>query len=279
MSNVFVTCQLMGGLGNQLFQIFTTLAYSLKHKIYFCFPDYQGMKGIDGISERNAYWDNVLSNIKQNIRQLTNGILIKEVNSHQYNELPKPVPERNMALFGYFQCPEYFNDYSEDIINLLDFRKSQERFGKIDAISMHFRIGDYKANPDFHPILSVEYYKKSLKHIILETGKKNWLVKYCCEDQDINDVENKIIELQDIYTELVFERIDDKLADWEQMFYMSCCKHNIIANSTFSWWSAYLNGNKDKLVCYPGVWFGPTSGISDVSEMFTGLGWNVIMEN
>jgi hypothetical protein len=53
-----------------------------------------------------------------------------------------------------------------------------------------------------------------------------------------------------------FERGNKELSDWEQMLLMSCCHHNIIANSSFSWWSAYFNFWEDKIVCYPSVWFG-----------------------
>ena len=51
-------------------------------------------------------------------------------------------------------------------------------------------------------------------------------------------------------------KVDDNLPDYEQLLVMSCCQHNIISNSTFSWWGAYLNDHPDKTVCYPSVWFG-----------------------
>ena len=53
-----------------------------------------------------------------------------------------------------------------------------------------------------------------------------------------------------------FIKLGNELDDWEEMLVMSLCQHNIIANSTFSWWGAYFNENKEKIVCYPSLWFG-----------------------
>jgi hypothetical protein len=53
-----------------------------------------------------------------------------------------------------------------------------------------------------------------------------------------------------------FLKVDDQIPDYDQLLIMSCCSHNIMANSTFSWWGAYLNENPAKIVCYPSVWFG-----------------------
>jgi hypothetical protein len=63
-----------------------------------------------------------------------------------------------------------------------------------------------------------------------------------------------------VYPELVFERAEPLLFDWEQLLLMSLCNYNVIANSTFSWWGAYFNENIGKKICYPSVWFGPKAG-------------------
>ena len=82
---------------------------------------------------------------------------------------------------------------------------------------------------------------------------------YFCQKQDNNVVKKKIIILKEKFPQLTFIKASDEKEDWEQMLMMSCCEHNIIANSSFSWWGAYFNRNKDKIVCYPSVWFGSKS--------------------
>ena len=276
MENSFITCNLLGGLGNQLFQIFTTISYSLENNVKFFFPNYKGMKGIDGVSERNAYWDNLFFNLRPYIKDINQGVMVQERKSYTYSKLPSPIRNTTIVLFGYFQSLKYFSNKRDDIVKLIGISKYQNKIGEINAISLHFRIGDYKVNTNFHPILSVDYYKRALKSIILKTGKNNWTVKYCYEKQDEIMVGEKIEYLKRQFPDLVFEKVDNKLEDWQQMLYMSCCKHNIIANSTFSWWAAYLNKNNDKVVCYPEIWFGKGYDIKDVSEMFEGLGWKKI---
>ena len=63
-------------------------------------------------------------------------------------------------------------------------------------------------------------------------------------------------------------KVDDKIEDWKQMLMMSCCHHNIIANSSYSWWGAYLNKYEYKIVCYPDVWFGPAMRSTYVCDLF-----------
>jgi hypothetical protein len=173
-------------------------------------------------------------------------------------------------LVGYFQSSKYFDVYKDKIFQLLKIANKQlvmkvlyeTKINFDNTISMHFRLGDYKKYPEIYPILTTEYYTNSINYILSQSTNKNTHknILYFCEDDDFNDVLQIIIQLQQIYTELIFERADNTLADWQQMLLMSLCKDNIIANSTFSWWGAYFNTNPTKSVCYPAKWFHPKAG-------------------
>ena len=130
-----------------------------------------------------------------------------------------------------------------------------------NTISVHFRLGDYKLFSHVYPILELSYYEKAMNEIIQKIGTNTkFNVIYFCEDHDLIDVLKIVNSLKQRFLKCNFMRCPQHLKDWEQLLLMSSCKHNIIANSTFSWWGAYLNTHEDKIVCYPNTWFKESIG-------------------
>lgn len=253
-----ITIEIMGGLGNQLFQIFCLLSYSLTYKIPFYLEDKPTTR-----KDRPFYWDNVLQSLKPFLKEPVNVPIYKE---RQFHYSPIPYLEYPFKLFGYFQSYKYFKENEDSIIRLLKIRKTQALFKESNDVSLHFRIGDYKQLQEHHPLLTNEYYQKALKQLIHDTNKDNWNIIYFFEEKDINEVNEQIELLKKTYTNITFEPIDTTLDDWTQMIKMSVCKHNIIANSTFSWWGAYLNPRNPN-VYYPKQWFGPAQGKKDFNDL------------
>ena len=263
-----ITCNLMGGLGNQLFQIFTTISYAIKTHNQFKFTNVLTLGG-GSTTIRKTYWDSFFFRLKHfTTDKFPKMDLIKE-KDFTFNELPLyKMINADIIIHGYFQSYKYFENSYETICRIIDIKQKKANLLKKmnydktflnSVISLHFRMGDYKKNTAVHPIMPKEYYYKSIHHILSNCKEcdTKFTVMFFCEDVDLSDVKNTILFLSEKLPNLDFVRGDNKLEDWEQMLLMSCCHHNIIANSSFSWWSAYFNSWEDKIVCYPSVWFGP----------------------
>ena len=280
-----ITCHLRGGLGNQLFQIFTTIAYAIQQsQPFFFLNNYQLGNGENGVTIRYTYWDTFLDNLNiflKNEIQIGNTLTIRE-HSFNYEKLPDNYLKKDIMLYGYFQSHSYFDEFKDTIFKLIKLNSKKSAIKQTvnidfkNTISLHFRLGDYKNYPDVHPILQVSYYSNALQHLLYETTTLTCItnVLYFCEDGDLNEVTEMINELKQWFPELVFERAEPLLFDWEQLLVMSLCKYNVIANSTFSWWGAYLNENIGKKICYPSVWFGPKAA-HNTNDLFP-KDWNKV---
>ena len=296
----YVSCYLMGGLGNQLFQIFATIAYAFEHGQPFVFP-YSDRLLIGKI--RQTYWHNFLTNLtifttknpacRVSNEKLMSFPVIKEDGFH-YTKIPAISGIDSWLFHGYYQSYKYFEKYQDKIYAMILLSNQQKSIQSkyatyldletnqntsdmckdaIFTISMHFRLGDYKEKQHFHPIMPKEYYESALSYILnmkysLDTNVR---VLYFCEEEDNHIVEGIIdyIRARFVqYSNLQLIKVEDGMEDWQQLLLMSCCTDNIIANSSFSWWGAYLNQNKDKYVCYPHTWFGPAMGAVHVDDLF-----------
>ena len=292
-----ITTYICGGLGNQLFQIFTTIAYALRNNKNFWFLYSEKYKNPS--IERNSYWNTFFSSsqFNQYIYKLPpNGCTktpFKYIESgFQYQMIPG-INHDNICLQGYFQSYKYFLDEFDSISEILEIEKKKnvvrekceiffEDFVGFDfstTASIHFRLGDYKKYPMVHPITPEIYYIESIRYLIEATKNKNNSIQTVLyfhennilEKEDLQTVVGIITHLRKEFTYINFIDVSDnsnnEFQDWEQMLLMSCCHYNIIANSTFSWWGGFLNSFVDKIVIYPEKWFGESSK-NNVCDLF-----------
>ena len=263
-----ITCNLMGGLGNQIFQIFATISYAIKSKSPFKFMNVESLGG-GSTTVRNTYWNTFFSNMRPFLMSSMPAVTVIRESGFPYNELPvREMINRDILIYGYFQSYKYFKDNYNVICRMIGINKMKEALLlKLDlsndymenTISMHFRIGDYKKIQEFHPLATYGYYERSLQYLQTQNPTKQFNVLFFCEDVDYDEVTVTIDKLIAKFPSYNFTRASNVLADWEQMLLMSCCHHNVIANSSFSWWGAYFNAFADKRVCYPSAWFGPAA--------------------
>jgi len=259
-----LSCKLTGGLGNQLFQIFTTMNYAIKYNHDFTFLNSKQL-GESDITVRYTYWNNFLSYLSIFLTDnLDEYRVIYSVAPFHFCEIPSEsfVIEKYGLIEGYFQSYKYFIENYDKIYNIIRIDEFKlnilfenhfpiEYFQK--CVTLHFRIGDYISKQDYHPLLPIEYYINALKYIL---NRKKILFVLCFYEKN-DDIDPFIKILKNTFPNLFFDKINTDIEDWKQMLLMSLCYFNVIANSTFSWWAAFLNKHSNKIICYPSLWFGP----------------------
>ena len=250
---------IQGGFGNQMFIIFTTYSYALDNNlkpVIYCTE-----------RRRKTYFDTPI--YKKIMRSGPVGTKVYSEKNHHYD--PVPVME-NIRLVGYFQSPKYFDHNKKRILELLELDKLREsirqkysRYLKNDII-IHFRLGDYNEHPysEVHPVCDIEYYINALKNF-----DENSNVLCFFEEQDRATILTRISFFKQKFPKMSFNLIDTTIVDYEQVLLMSHFKNFVIANSSFSWWGAYLSDNKNKKVIYPSRWFkGKLAEEKKVHDMF-----------
>lgn len=180
---------------------------------------------------------------------------LRPINSYVFD--PKVLDQKGDAyLVGFFQSEKYFKDIEFIIRNEFQLKDimgraahaALEDIERSNAVSIHIRRGDYVNNKNanaFHGVCSPEYYHQAIELI----AKRVDSPKYFVFSDDIEWVKENI----EISAPVVYVSNKD-IADHEELVLMSKCKHNIIANSSFSWWGAWLNANPNKIVVVPKQW-------------------------
>ena len=266
MNNIYAHIQ--ARLGNQLFIIFTTLSYYIDNKCknYILCAYYS--------EARDYFWDTLFSNISQNVSY--NTPIPEKYNEPFFHYKELPIFNKDTVLVGYFQSHKYFEHNIGKIKEIIGIdAKINEVLLKYPeytvnkTIVIHHRIGDAatvrfgKEVQLYHPIHKPNYYINAFKTLISKgIDIYDYEILYFCEAENNKIVNHYNLKINNALKELTgkdlrYKKVSDDIPDWEQLLIMTSAKHYIIANSTFSWFGAYLSSSKESIVCRTATWFGP----------------------
>lgn len=262
-----VVSKIYGGLGNQMFQyaVGRTLSILNGVDLFLDISEFNNYK-VHGYGLNNY---NISAKIYEKPRRMMSAFkwLPYRSSIKKYKELSLAYDPNvlklgdNVYLDGYWQTSKYFECVKNVIEN--DFEciippnyNNNEWISKIQSnnssVSLHIRRGDYLTNPaanKVHGLCPLDYYKSALNRIV-DLGVVD-PVFYVFSD-DIKWAKQNLRSLAENINFIDCNRQDHNFDD---LRLMSACRHNIIANSTFSWWAAWLNKNENKIVIAPKMWF------------------------
>lgn len=264
-----------GGLGNQMFQysIARALAIEYKTEVFLDLQDYSkslghpfaldkfltryklvGSKELRLFGKIPEYGNPLWIRLKRKLYHPQDCIEKK----FQYSSTNLLNAGKYTYLEGYWQCEKYFKQIRNQLLN--DFAPAQQlsertllllkEINSTDSVSIHIRRGDYVLNSstnDYHGTCSIDYYRTAVNRILANLTNPRFFI---FSDDIVWAKENL-----NIWSNMYFVDHNDMEHAWEDLILMSNCAHNIIANSTFSWWAAWLNNNPYKIVIAPEKWF------------------------
>jgi hypothetical protein len=235
--------------GNQLFFVSATIGTAIKNNTEYGFTSQMGHSGIhyQGIFEK----------------ELPITMVIPENKFHQSGFGYEEINVQDAELIGYYQSEKFFKHCEEIIRDQFEFKSDivesvLEQYPTIkESLSIHIRRGDYVNQPNHHPTIPVSYYEKILNEI-----SQDYKSIFVFSD-DIDWVKERFVGEKFIFPSFNYHN------DMNSFVLMSLAKDNVIGNSTFSWWAAWLNKNKDKKVFAPNYkqWFGPSYSNLDTKDL------------
>ena len=251
----YITTNHQGGLCNTLFKLSAAISTALDNKVEYLFSNEFVRVGYD--PDYSEFKNNIYRNINF-IDTLPNNYVNYSEKNFSYNDI-EYVKGTNLLLNGYYQSEKYFINNKDYIINL--FKPTEEIKNFIineitdiqNSISIHVRRGDYLNLPDYHPQQPIEYYKNVVNFFGLD---KNYII-----------FSDDIKGAMDMLDFIPNKKAVSLGKDYLDLYAISLCEHNIICNSTFGWWGAYLNENPNKKVVGPKIWFGHNLANNDTKDI------------
>jgi hypothetical protein len=268
----------LGRLGNQMFEYATLRGIAAKHGYDWCIPPYN-VKSIENYSLHFCF---KMEDVKEKNLKMSNDGYVQERFFHYDEELVENCPD-NVSLHGFFQSEKYFkhienvirSEYTFHDEHLEPCKEMMKSLEGQEPIMLHVRRGDanltdprgfkwsYTQCGDQHPVQLIEYYEKALAEfdddqpVIVFSDSPEWV-----EEQEFFSGDRFLVS-----------KPTDKYADgsytpYADLCLMSLCSHAIIANSSMSWWGAWLQSNPNKKVIAPKMWFGPAYADKDTKDIY-----------
>lgn len=265
-----IIVKIVGGLGNQMFQYAYTKALHQKgYEVKIDISAFETYKLHGGYQLDKYNIDLDISSKKENIKYYSNSLLFKVLRklgietskairekSLLFNESFLKIEDNNY-IEGYFQSEKYFKNIRDILIEQFSVKQELSKYTKDiknhiknskNCCSLHIRRGDFvnSTNISIHGVCNIEYYKKAMNYLAKKVGNMDYFIF----SDDIVWVKENLKLESAIYIDSKEKRLPH-----EDIYLMSLCDHNIIANSSFSWWGAWLNKNDRKIVIGPKKWF------------------------
>jgi hypothetical protein len=267
-----ITCDFFGGLGNNLFQLATVYAIHKRCGVELQIPSrtFRGdihLYGQEPNLELERLFDNQFTyNNSVSLPKYVHPDAHLETTDFAYLEVPL---YDNTCYHGYFQSERYFLEVDiskEFILKQSNIEYIKNKYGELldkKNISLHYRLGGDRVKPamqHYHKNVSLDYYRRALELLSeYNQGEYNILVF----SDRVNDCKELLKPLDYPF---VFIENENNVIDFT---FMSLCDINIISNSTFSWWAAYMNQSENKKVIVPkSEWFGPGYAHFNLKDTF-----------
>jgi len=267
----------LGRLGNQMFEYAALRGIAARHGYEWCIPPPE-RKGIENYSLHECF--KLSPNRREGIMEPCQ--YAQEPYFHFCQELFDTCPD-NVSLHGFFQSWRYFDNVKDEIRKDYTFhegilepcKEMMEELEGQEPIMLHVRRGDpnltdprgfkwsYTQCGSMHPVQPIEYYEKALRAfpqdqpVIVFSDSPEWVK----EQEFFKPNRFMISEPEDKYA-------DGSYTPYADLCLMSLCSHAIIANSSMSWWGAWLQTNPDKMVFAPKMWFGSDYKDKDTKDLY-----------
>ncbi len=306
--------RMSGGLGNQMFQyaLYLKLRSMGKEVKFDDINEYRGedarpiVLAVFGIDYPRATWDEITAftdgsmELKKRIRRNLFGRRTVEYEEKGFFD-PQVLSFASMYLRGAFQSERYFEDIRDEVRSTYQFPELEEmhlpqkhynntksyldRIEGCEAVALHMYRGDSRNNEELYDgICTEKYYEGAVRYIQEKYPEavffifsnepkwvKNWVISLM-KSQITESMSRQ--EIKNLEKRFVMVETNSEYTGYLDMLLMSRCRHNIISNSSFSWWGAWLNENPDKLICAPSRWINGMEG----DEVYT-KGMTLLDEN